>query len=198
MKRYIVMVILCASTVLASAEKQEMPKQFYIYTEAGSKLNHYIPSGWMGDYGDLKINPRPKAKPASGSTCLEIKYSGERKQDAGWAGIYWQTPANNWGDKKTKGFNLSKYKKLKFFARGERGGEIIDNFGVGGISGQTEEGDSDQATISQIELTKDWKEYEISLAGMDMSRIIGGFYFATNADVNPNGVTMYLDEIRFE
>src|SRR5215203_2706532 len=29
---------------------------FYIFKDRGSRLNHYVPSGWMGDYGDLKMN----------------------------------------------------------------------------------------------------------------------------------------------
>jgi hypothetical protein len=70
---------------------------FYVYTDQGSRLNHYAPSGWMGDFGDLVLNPGwPKSgKPAKGSkpaaatpdtqakdTCIQIKYSGQRKQDA--------------------------------------------------------------------------------------------------------------------
>ena len=39
--------------------------------------------------------------PFSGKSCFQIKYTAERKQGAGWAGIYWQTPANNWGTTKS-------------------------------------------------------------------------------------------------
>jgi hypothetical protein len=42
------------------------------------------------------------------------------------------------------------------------------------------------------------KQYAIDLKGKDMSYIIGGFAWATNADVNPDGATVYLDEIKFE
>jgi hypothetical protein len=52
--------------------------------------------------------------------------------------------------------------------------------------------------LSPVELTKDWKKYEISLTGLDIKHIIGGFGFAANADSNPNGFTLYLDDIRFE
>jgi hypothetical protein len=93
---------------------------------------------------------------------------------------------------------LTGYKKLVFWARGEKGGETIDKFFTGGISGQTEEGDSDEASVSPVSLTKEWKEYTIDLTGLDLSHIIGGFGFAANADANPNGVVMYVDEIRYE
>lgn len=183
---------------------------FYIFTERGSRLNHYIPSGWMGDYGDIKFNtgwkdttPKPVTKDSKKSkdpnvkdeTCIQVKYSAERKQGAGWAGIYWQHPANNWGDKRG-GYNLNGFKKMLFFARGEKGGESVDKFFIGGITGQTEEGDSDEASVSPVELTKEWKEYTIDLVGRDLSHIIGGFGMAANADTNPDGFTIYIDEIR--
>lgn len=187
---------------------------FYIFSDRGSRLNHYIPSGWMGDYGDLKMNqgwvkgnaPAKKEKAKEGETaaagpaedtCIQIKYSAERKQGNGWAGIYWQHPANNWGDKRG-GFDLSAYSKMSFEARGEAGGEVIDKFFIGGITGQTEEGDSDEASISPVTLTKEWKKYEISLKGLDMSHIIGGFGFAANADANPSGFTLYVDNVKLE
>jgi hypothetical protein len=204
-----------AATQKQSDAKKVTPTDdvFYIYKNRGSRLNHFTPSGWMGDYGDLKLNQGWKKEEMSAKgaketvdgkqteaeedTCMQVKYTAERKQGAGWAGIYWQHPANNWGDKKG-GYDLSKYTKLTFWAKGEQGGETIDKFFIGGITGQTEEGDSDTASVSPVTLTKDWKEYEVSLKGLDMSHIIGGFGFAANADANPNGFTMYVDEVRLE
>lgn len=210
--------VLMMAGVLSAAEPQKKgagaaDDVFYIYTERGSRLNHYVPSGWMGDYGDLKMNQGwvksmvgkdkkdSKAKadsPKPGEdTCIQVRYTAERKQGAGWAGIYWQHPANNWGDKRG-GFDLSAYSKLTFMAKGDQGGEVVDKFFIGGITGQTEEGDSDEASLSPVTLTKEWKKYEISLKGLDMSHIIGGFGFAANADANPNGFTAYIDDIRLE
>lgn len=193
MKKSIVIIALIAG--LAHAADTD---QFYVYTEAGSRLNHFIPSGWMGDFGDLKMNQRSKTKAAAGQSCIEISYSGERKQQAGWAGIYWQFPADNWGNKKVKGFDLSKYKRLSFYVKGAKGGEYIDKFFVGGITGQTEAGDSDQVSSDAVELTKQWQLVTVDLKGADLSHIIGGFGFALNADMNNNGATFYIDEIVFE
>ena len=44
----------------------------------------------------------------------------------------------------------------------------------------------------------DWKQYVINLEGKDLSSISGGFAWATNLDVNPDGATFYLDDIRYE
>jgi hypothetical protein len=188
------MTALATGFVHAKTKPQES-KEFVIYTERGSRENHYIPSGWMGDYGDLKMNQGWDKNPGEGKHCIKFDYSAMRNQGAGWVGVYWQYPANNWGDKKG-GMNLEGFKTLKFKARGEKGGEVIDKFMIGGITGQTEEGDSDEASTDMIELTKDWKEYTIDLTGRNFSYVIGGFGWAMNADSNMNGAVFYVDEIR--
>lgn len=190
--------LIVASALLHIAAKpvNKTDSVFWVYKHAGAKENHYIPSGWMGDFGDLKFNPRFLEKPAA-PHCIQVKYSAERKEGAGWAGIYWQDPANNWGDKKG-GWNLTGFKTLKFKARGETGKEYIEKFLVGGISGQGESSDSVSTDTGGLELTKDWKEYELSLADQDLSEVIGGFGFVVSADSNPNGQAFYLKEIRFE
>jgi len=169
---------------------------FDVYTERSSASNHFIASGWMGDYGDLKIDETWTADPYSGTTCLRIVYSGAISQGARWVGIYWQNPPNNWGQAKDAGFDLSGATKLTFWARGEKGGERIEEFKMGGISGDYP--DSDVAGIGPVVLTAEWKQYTIDLAGKDLSYIIGGFCLATNVDVNPEGCVFYLDDIRYE
>src|SRR3954464_2111112 len=63
---------------------------FYVYSDKGARVNHYIPSGWMGDYGDLKIDDGNTTDPADGKTCVKITYTGKATQGANWAGIFWQ------------------------------------------------------------------------------------------------------------
>ncbi|MFH1776064.1 MAG: hypothetical protein ABH952_00655 [Candidatus Omnitrophota bacterium] len=168
---------------------------FHVYIDKGSRDNHYVPSGWMGDYGDLKLNESCTENPHTGKTCIKITYSAEGKQGAKWAGIYWQNPANNWGDV-DGGMDLSGAKALTFWARGEKGEERIVEFKVGGITGPYS--DSDSASIGPIDLTAEWKEYKINLEGRDMSYISGGFAWVTNVDSNPEGMTFYLDDIKYE
>ena len=130
-----------------------------------------------------------------GDTCVKIIYNGKGAQGARWAGMYWQNPANNWGTT-DGGFDLSTATKATFWARGENGGERIEEFKLGGIMG--EYSDSDIASIGPVILTKDWQQYTIDLKGKDLSYISGGFCWATNVDVNPEGCTFYLDEIKYE
>jgi len=170
-------------------------KPFNIYADARSPGNHYISSGWMGDFGDIKVNERWMKDPHNGTTCIRIDYNVLRSQNAGWIGIYWQNPANNWGQKKA-GFDLTGARRLTFWARGENGNEIISEFKMGGIAGEFS--DSDSAGIGPAMLTAEWRRFEIDLEGRDLTHIIGGFCLSANSDDNPNGFVIYLDDIRYE
>jgi len=54
------------------------------------------------------------------------------------------------------------------------------------------------ASLGPVTLTKDWQQYTINLEGKDLTYISGGFCWSTNLDVNPEGCTFYIDEIRYE
>ena len=171
---------------------------FYVYADSSSLDNHFIPSGWMPASAarDLRLDVNWKNLPFSGESCIRTEYknnSGTR-----WAGIYWQQPANNWGTVPNAGFDLQGATKLTFWARGDRGDEIINEFKMGGIA-SGEHIDSDSASIGPIKLSKEWQKIEIDLRGRDLSYVIGGFAWATNIDVNdPEGIVFYLDEIVYE
>lgn len=168
---------------------------FYVYSDKGARTNHFAPSGWMGDYSDLKIEDGSTDSPADGRTAVKWTYSAKGSQGANWAGVFYQQPPNNWGDK-PGGYDLTGFKRLTFWARGAAGGEKIAEFKVGGITG--EHGDSDAETIGPIELTKTWKKYTIELAEKNLANVVGGFCWSASRDDNPNGFALFLDEIRFE
>lgn len=172
---------------------QEMP--FYVYSDRNSADNHFVASGWMGDYGDVKYDGASTDMPFSGNTCIKINYCACAYQGARWAGVYWQHPVNNWGEIDA-GYNLSKAKKLTFWARGAKGGELIDDFKFGGIGGKFP--DSDSAGTGMVTLNKEWTKYTIDLSGKNMSNIIGGFCWVANMDNNRDGIEFYIDEIKYE
>lgn len=182
------------SAVQGSPQTGEF-EPFAIYSDKNVSSNHFIPSGWMGDYSDIKFNDGWPENPHSGATCIKIEYSNKATNGARWAGVYWQYPQNNWGNKE-QSYNLKGAKKLTFWVRGEKGGEQIQEFKFGGISGEYP--DSDGASIGPLTLTNEWKQYTIDLSGKDLSHIIGGFAWATNIDVNPDGAVFYLDDIKYE
>lgn len=169
---------------------------FPIYTNIGSRDNHYVPSGFMPDGQCLTLSDRWQENCHAGSTCLKVAYDVAcSREGARWAGMYWQHPAHNWGNRKG-GYNLTGATKLTFWARGEKGGERIEEFKMGGISGDY--ADTDSAFIGPVILTPEWRQYVIDLRGKDLSSISGGFCWTTNVDVNPEGCTFFLDDIRYE
>lgn len=184
-------------SVTASAPAAAAPakKEFNVFTEKYDLKNHYIPSGWMGDYGDIQIDDGCTMTPHGGKTCFKVTYTAQGAQGAGWMGIYWQNPANNWGTQ-MGGYDLKGYNKLTFWARGDKGGEIISEFKVGGINGNY--ADSDSTSMGPITLTKDWKQYTIDLKGMDLSYISGGFELSASSKDNPEGFVIYLDDMKYE
>lgn len=187
------------ATAAASLETagKSLVKLFYVYSDKGAaNSSFFVPSGWMGDYADIFYNAGSTDNPYAGSTCIKIVYNNRASSGNRWAGIIWQNPANNWGEQETGGVDLTGVSKLTFWARGEKGGETIKEFRIGGIAG--EYGDSAKAWIGPVVLTNEWKKYSIDLSAKNLSRIIGGFAWSTNLDANPRGCTFYLDEIRYE
>ena len=85
---------------------------------------------------------------------------------------------------------------MTFWAKGTKGGEQIQEFTIGGITGDYP--DTDTAVIGPVILGTKWRQYTVDLRGKDLSYISGGFSWTTSEDVNPEDCTFYLDEIRFE
>lgn len=169
---------------------------FIVYSNKGSRDNHFIPSGFMPDGVCLSFTDTWTENCRDSKTCIKIEYNVECSRDhQNWAGIYWLNPANNWGNKKG-GFNLTGAEKLTFWARGEKGGEQIEEFTIGGVTGKFP--DSDIAAIGPVILTQEWRQYEIDLRGKDLTYISGGFAWSTNTDANPETCTFYLDDIQYE
>ena len=163
----------------------------YVYNDGGAKENRFVPSGFSGDYEAIKMNERCKEDPQSGDSCIKFTYTAKPTQGLRWAGVFFQNPANNWGTT-DGGYDLSGAKKLKFFVKGEKGGEIVE-FKMGGVNGAYS--DSANATTGPITLTKEWKEYEIPLKDEDVSYIFTGFVWVASAEQDPDGCTFFLDKI---
>ena len=150
----------------------------------------------MPDGKCVKIDDAWKKDCNEGTSCLKVVYDIKCSQeDQKWVGVYWLNPANNWGRQKG-GFNLQGATELTFWAKGEKGGERIQEFKMGGILGDYP--DSDMAIIGPVVLTNEWRKYSIDLRGKDLSYISGGFSWSSNTDVNPTECIFYLDNIQFE
>jgi hypothetical protein len=126
----------------------------------------------------------------SDPTCIRVVYHPPANK---WAGVYWQYPDGNWGDE--PGRTITGAKKLVFWARGERGDEVV-SFKVGGINKKKYK-DSLEKSLGPVKLTTEWKPYEIDLDDAKASSVIGAFAWVASAKGNPNGVTFYLEGICF-
>ena len=160
------------------------PLPYPVYRDGAQGIWHV--SGYMGNTGAMRVDDACAEKPHSGATCLKVSYS-----DSGnWAGIFWQSPANDWGDK-PGGANLSKASTLVFWARGEEGGEKVSFF-MGGIKNKAFS-DTANRKLEDVTLKKTWTRYRITLDGEDLSRIKTGFGFNFGGQGKP--FAFYLDDI---
>lgn len=162
---------------------------FVIYREAGDG-EHYTPSGYMGSADRVTMDLQHTDKPKAGKHCIRVSFDSAGED---WAGVVWQDPANDWGEK-PGGFNLNGAKTLSFWARGEAGGEVV-NFGFGLLGADAEHRDSAGGKIENLKLTNQWKQYKIDVTGKDLSQIKTGFYWSL-AGTGKNQV-FYLDNIEF-
>jgi len=171
------------------------PMPFAVYTDGYDPANHYVPSGYMGDTRAITMNQTWTRQPHDGTTCIQVKYRGPVPHGHGWAGVYWQNPAHNWGTVPgPAGYNLSHAIRLTFWVRGTTGHERIQ-FLVGGITGK--HGDSLRPGVKTrvLTLSRSWRQVTITLAGQNLTHIIGGFGWVASTQQDPHGATFYLDDI---
>jgi hypothetical protein len=173
---------------VAAAPAAALP--FVVYDEADRANPTYVPSGYMGTTAAIKVDEKCTVRPHSGKTCMEVRYTAPDN----WGGVVWQSPANDWGAM-PGGRNLTGAKRLTFWARGEKGGEVV-NFLCGVLGRDKAYFDTVQEKLDKVALTADWKEYVIDLKGKDLSRIKTAFGWSLAASGAP--VTFYLDDIRYE
>jgi hypothetical protein len=161
-----------------------------------------IPAGWMTP---AAINlSSGTARCHSGADCTQVHY----RAGSTWAGVVWWPKAC--GEKGTpeawrrakdcscavdvlRAGNLHTISRVRFWARGERGGEVVE-FKVGDDTLCPLSGRSSGLTT----LTTDWKPYDIDLGGLEMTRAVGLFIWVANDQHNPQGATFYLDDVQFE
>lgn len=149
----------------------------------------WVPSGWMGDVQRLTLDGDHGDTVYEGSYAIRMRYTGKRN----WVAVAWQHPPNNWGEQ-DGGFNLTGATRLEIWARGEYGGEKVE-FGVGLLGRGREHKDSAIVKTRQIELTDEWRRYDVPLEGEDLSSLKTALVVTLQGRASP--VTVYLDSIRF-
>ncbi len=165
-----------------------------------------------GDQDKVEINPGYTLDCFSGSSCIENRFSADGDN---WGGWYFMNgvlegeetqPKPNWGDYPDAGVDLTKAEALTFWAKGERGGERVEffAFGVGrdavtGTPLAPYPDSSPKVSLGYITLRDTWVQYAIDLTNRDLSYVLGGFGWVTDAHRNNNqDITFYLDQIVYD
>lgn len=172
---------------MTPGQKAELP--LVVFAEGGQQVP-WIPSGYMGNTGAIKMDQGWIKNPKSGVSCIKVFYQAADE----WAGVVWQDPINDWGDA-AGGYDLSGATALEFWARGEEGGEVLEA-GFGILGSDKKYADSGSGSLKGIKLTDDWRKYRIELGNdVDLQRIKTGFYWSIAGQGKP--LTFYLDDIRY-
>ena len=161
---------------------------YTIYAEAGQP-SEFSPSGWMGDTSAVVMTPESKEQPHAGETCLKCEY----KTATGWAGVVWQNPEGDWGEK-PGGKNFAGAKRLVFWARGAEGGEKL-KVGFGLLGREKPYFDTTQKE-QEFTLTAQWQQFEIDLSGQNLQRIKSPFFWVHAAA--GKAATFYFDDVVIE
>jgi hypothetical protein len=172
----------------------------------------FIPSGFMGDGAVDRLaiaiasgsdgcqGARAAGVPTS-AVCYRFTYTPTPAATpgmAGWAGLYWQYPVNNWG--MCPGRPVAPgATKVTFLAAGAAGGEKL-SFIAGGISPtnalQAPYVDTFSITLGDLALTTAWTSYTIDIAGATYGGgVLGAFAWIANAPAGGAPMTFFVDDI---
>jgi hypothetical protein len=160
---------------------------FYVYDEG--KQYPYLPTGYMGDFQQLKVDGENKEQVHTGSSALKISYTNS----GGWYGLAFVDPPDDWGDR-AGGFNLMQATKLTFWAKASTDA-LSGTFGLGMIGNDKPFYDTGKKS-EKFQLTREWKKYEIDIKGMDLRCIKTGFIMYLGGI--GESYSFWLDDIRYE
>jgi len=219
--------LVCAASILSAAPSPQVQRprldgggRFWVYRNGPTEPRMpFAPYGWMSDASnatrvikmDLQcpddpctaIQPPTPERPF----CIRVTIDWD---DATWAGVAFISGPSDppwWGDTRAGWhFDLSALpkKKLVFYARGAKGGEVI-KVNIGGL-GDKPYGDSliNPITSQGLKLTPDWTRFELDLNSVppsELTNICNGFSVLAKQASQPGApaeTQFYLDNIYFE
>jgi len=169
----------------------------------------FSPEGFMGDPSTMfdDCGAVGRANASAQGLCHSVVYITGPK---GWAGVYWQYPATNWGE--TAGYPMTLgATRVTFWARGAVGGESV-TFRVGYTGFATLlqpcTPDSVSGNTIALSLTTTWTKYSFSLMGAyaqgaaPVQGVLGGFAWIANAapsaDGGPGTLKFNIDDIQWQ
>lgn len=198
-----------------AAEMDRYHTTFDVYSDAGAGGNHFSYYAKIADdFNAVDINLCSSEKVHSGMTAIKSTFQNTTGQN--WGGWYAlngvltgqdTSPRANFGETPNAGVDLTGATQISFWAVGSRGGEKVEFF-VGGVGRNPVDGspvasfpDSTPRAPSigtTVTLSTSWTRYSISLAGKNLSYILGGFAWICSAVDNPAGATCWIDDVQYD
>lgn len=197
------------------ARMDEEREALYVYKDYGLTQNHFSQKAKMaGNDSNLvkDMDENWQENPYAGKSCIRCEQITRSGDWGGWLFLNGYLPKGesvpklNDGTMDGQGLDLTGAKELRFWARGEHGGEKVEFFTAGfGYDGETGErtaphpDSTRKRSLGVVSLTDDWREYTIRLNGANLNYIVCGFGYVLSGDASGSTDNVFfLDEIRFE
>ncbi len=199
------LVVSCSALALAHCKKSPPPEQ------SAQALDTPAPPAAKGTGTVLDVSttfPVTESIGAKRKVHLE-KVSGPDVHSGpeGWklqfdktsdfGGVCWKNRAGNEGEFPGNDLSGGKYRRIAFWAKGQRGGEVAE-FRAGGLGHiKTRHRDTFDVTAGKIKLGTSWGEYAIYVSDADLSSVMTPFCVLFHPEDNTNGAVIFLDDIEY-
>jgi len=115
----------------------------------------------------------------------------------GFGGFCWKNRAGNEGEAAGDDLSGAGYRRISFWARGEKGGEVAE-FRAGGLGNvKTRHRDSFDASAGKIKLGTSWHDYTIFVKDADLSSVMTPFCVLMYREDNAQDAVVYVDDIEY-
>ena len=115
----------------------------------------------------------------------------------GFGGFCWKNRAGNEGEAAGDNLSSAGYRRISFWARGEKGGEVAE-FRAGGLGNvKTRHRDSFDVSAGKIKLGAGWHDYTIFVKDADLSSVMTPFCVLLYREDNADGAVVYVDDIEY-
>lgn len=115
----------------------------------------------------------------------------------GFGGFCWKNRAGNEGDALGDNLSARGYRRISFWARGEKGGEVAE-FRAGGLGNiKTRHRDSFDVSAGKIKLSAGWHDYSIFVKDADLSSVMTPFCVLMYREDNAQDAVVYVDGIEY-
>ena len=115
----------------------------------------------------------------------------------GFGGFCWKNRAGNEGEVAGDNLSAGGYRRISFWARGEKGGEVAE-FRAGGLGNvKTRHRDSLDVSTGKIKLGAGWHDYSIFVKDADLSSVMTPFCVLMYREDNAQDAVVYVDDIEY-